>query len=42
MKKARSLWPEALKDLPMDEVHKASLKKHWKSLHTDFQLESEE
>jgi len=41
MEKARSLWPDALKDLSMDEAHKENLKIHWKSLQKDFQIESE-
>lgn len=36
--KARALWPNALKDLPMDDEHKELLKNHWKLLHTDFQI----
>lgn len=38
MEKARSLWPEALNDLPMDDEHKAGLKAHWGNLHPDFQI----
>lgn len=38
MDKARSLWPEALKDLPMDDAHKAGLTDHWRDLHPDFQI----
>jgi serine/threonine-protein kinase HipA len=41
MTKARSLWPDALKDLPMDEAHKALLKKHWLLLQTDFQIKAD-
>jgi len=40
MEKARSLWPEALKDLPMNEVHKEKLKVHWQNLEADFRIES--
>ncbi len=40
IEKARSLWPEALKDLPMDEAHKEKLKAHWRNLQADFQIES--
>ena len=29
MDKARYLWSDALKELPMDEKHKKALKKHW-------------
>lgn len=38
MEKARNLWPDALKDLPMDEEHKADLKEHWQNLHADFRI----
>ncbi|PWQ97380.1 type II toxin-antitoxin system HipA family toxin [Leucothrix pacifica] len=38
LSKARSLWPEALKDLPMNEIHKQTLTKHWGQLHKDFRL----
>jgi serine/threonine-protein kinase HipA len=38
MEKARVLWPEALKNLPMDELHKNKLKAHWKKLQTDFRI----
>lgn len=34
--KARSLWPQALKDLPMNEQHKIKLKEHWGKLNEDF------
>ena len=40
MEKARSLWPEALKDLPMDEEHKDKLKEHWLKLQASFRIES--
>ncbi len=40
LNKARTLWPQALKDLPMDEAHKLQLKTHWKSLQVDFRIES--
>jgi serine/threonine-protein kinase HipA len=39
MEKARSLWPEALKDLPMDEEQKEKLKEHWGKLQDDFKIE---
>ena len=39
MDKARTLWPEALKNLPMDEMHKNKLKAHWLKLHSDFRIE---
>lgn len=38
MEKARSLWPEALKNLPIDEEHKEKLKAHWHKLQTDFRI----
>ncbi|VAW94019.1 Toxin HigB / Protein kinase domain of HipA [hydrothermal vent metagenome] len=38
MEKVRSLWPEALKDLPMDDRHKIILKEHWLKLHTNFKI----
>jgi serine/threonine-protein kinase HipA len=38
MEKARSLWPDALKDLPMDDEHKAGLAEHWQNLHPDFRI----
>ncbi len=40
MEKARTLWPEALKDLPMDEEHKKKLKNHWLKLHAYFKIEA--
>lgn len=39
MEKVRSLWPEALKDLPMNEEHKDKLKAHWLKLQADFRIE---
>ena len=36
--KARSLWPSALNQLPMNEGHKAKLRKHWKLLPHCFQI----
>ena len=38
MESARSLWPEALKNLPMNESHKQKLSEHWRKLHRDFQI----
>ena len=38
MQKARSLWPQALLDLPMNEEHKQQLRQHWKKLHKDFRI----
>lgn len=40
MEKARSLWLDALKDLPMDEEQKEKLKAHWLKLHIDFRIET--
>ena len=37
--KARTLWPEALKDLPMDDAQKRQLKEHWRSLQSDFRID---
>jgi len=37
--KARSLWPDALKDLPMHDEHKAALIEHWHKLNPDFRIE---
>ena len=39
MEKARALWPEALKNLPMDEEHKDKLKAHWFKLQADFRID---
>ncbi len=38
MEKARNLWPDALKDLPMNEEHKTKLKAHWQNLKSDFKI----
>lgn len=38
MEKARSLWPKAIEELPMDDVHKDGLQGHWANLQKDFQL----
>ncbi|MBB6519996.1 type II toxin-antitoxin system HipA family toxin [Pseudoteredinibacter isoporae] len=40
MEKARILWPEALKDLPMNDKHKAGLRDHWGQLKADFKIGS--
>lgn len=37
--RARTLWPDALKDLPMAEPHKALLRRHWRGLTADFRIE---
>lgn len=36
LNKARSIWPQALKDLPMNQDHKKKLIDHWSKLHSDF------
>ena len=38
MERARELWPDALKDLPMIEAHKEKLKEHWLKIHADFRV----
>jgi serine/threonine-protein kinase HipA len=38
MDKARTLWPENIQDLPMNEEHKKQLKEHWSKLHPDFKI----
>ncbi len=38
MEKARNLWPEKLKELPMNDAHKAKLQSHWSSLQNDFRI----
>ena len=38
MVKARSLWPDAIRDLPMNEAHKNQLKQHWSRLQGDFRI----
>ncbi len=38
LEKARSLWPKALKELPMNEAQKKSLLNHWSSLDSDFRI----
>lgn len=40
MERARTLWPEALKGLPMDEGHKKQLKEHWLHLSDDFKIQT--
>ncbi|TQV70600.1 type II toxin-antitoxin system HipA family toxin [Exilibacterium tricleocarpae] len=40
MDKARSIWPDALKDLPMNEVHKEGLRNHWNNLQPDFRIKT--
>jgi serine/threonine-protein kinase HipA len=36
--KARTLWPKALKDLPMEDTHKAELVKHWLMLQEQLRI----
>jgi len=38
LSKARELWPDALKMLPMNDEHKETLKAHWGMLHEDFKI----
>ena len=38
MEKARSLWPDALRGLPMDAIHKEQLVNHWTKLQPDFRI----
>jgi len=38
MEKARSLWPDEIKNLPMNEDHKKKLEDHWSKLQEDFQI----
>lgn len=40
MERARALWPRALNDLPINELHKVELKSHWRDLYADFRIES--
>jgi len=40
MERARSLWPGALENLPMDGEHKEKLKIHWQNLQEDFRIEA--
>lgn len=40
MEQARTLWPEAIKNLPMNEDHKRKLRQHWRNLQEDFQIKS--
>ncbi|MEE2023324.1 type II toxin-antitoxin system HipA family toxin [Alkalimonas mucilaginosa] len=39
--KARALWPEAIKDLPMNGEHQRQLKEHWRNLPKDFQIKAD-
>jgi len=38
MEKARSLWLDGIKNLPMNEGHKIKIKEHWNKLQKDFQI----
>ncbi|GAB2197412.1 type II toxin-antitoxin system HipA family toxin [Sessilibacter sp. MAH4] len=38
VEKARNLWQDAIKDLPINETHKQKLKEHWSHLHEDFRI----
>lgn len=38
MQKARDVWPDALKQLPMNDDHKRHLREHWKMLRDDFRI----
>ena len=38
MDKARSLWPERIKGLPMNDEHKDALQTHWATLQKDFRI----
>ena len=38
MEKARSLWPDGIKNLPMNEDHKKKIKAHWSKLEEDFKI----
>lgn len=40
--KARELWPEALKTLPMSQAHKDGLIAHWARLQEDFKIDATE
>ncbi len=39
MDKARTLWPESLKNFPIDEEHKDKLKAHWLKLQANFKID---
>ncbi len=36
--KARTLWPSALKNLPITDPHQAALRQHWRQLDPDFRI----
>lgn len=39
LEKARTLWPQEIKGLPMNEEHKLKLAEHWSRLHSDFRID---
>ena len=39
MEQARTLWPEALEESPMDPAHRQGLKTHWGCLRKDFRID---
>lgn len=39
LERARSLWPQELRRLPMNEGHKETLRDHWANLQVDFQIQ---
>jgi serine/threonine-protein kinase HipA len=38
LERARSLWKQEIKDLPMNAEHKDQLRMHWANLHKDFRI----
>jgi len=36
--KARTLWPTALRELPVDDLHRDVLRDHWGRLHGEFRV----
>lgn len=38
MERARALWPDGLRNLPMNNVHKDELRRHWRALYEDFSV----
>ena len=39
LEKARTLWAQEIKHLPMNEEHKLKLAEHWGRLHSDFRID---
>ncbi len=37
---ARALWPQAIRELPMHDEQKESLKTHWRRLDIDFRIDT--